>query len=91
MGGLAILRWSVVKGWVVHWAVGQCCCSWSSGCREAEIGGRLFGLRKSDHAAQRRRFRFRLGKTIQGKVLGLRELAGGARGKLPGLRKKLPC
>ena len=24
LGGLAILRWSVVKGWVVHWAVGQC-------------------------------------------------------------------
>ena len=54
-------------------------------CREAEIGGRLFGLRKSDHAVQRRRFRFRLGRTIQGKVLGLRELARAALRKL--LRK----
>ena len=24
LGGLAILRWSVVMGWVFHWAVGQC-------------------------------------------------------------------
>ena len=55
--------------------------------REAEIGGRLFGLRKSDHAAQRRQFRFRLEKTIQGKVLGLRKLAGAARGRVLGLRE----
>ena len=55
--------------------------------REAEIGGRLFGLRKSDHAAQRRQFRFRLEKTIQGKVLGLRELACAAPGKLLRLRE----
>ena len=56
-------------------------------CREAEIGGRLFGLRKSDHAAQRRRFRLRFGKTIQGKLPGLRELAHAALGKLLGLRE----
>ena len=58
-------------------------------CREAEIGGRMFRLRKSDHAVQRRQFRFRLGETIQEKVLG-RKLAHGARGKVLRLRK-LAC